>query len=290
MIYNIASGKLMVVSDLHGNGFDFRQIVKVYHQLKNKGKADYLVFLGDLIHAYPGKQKDESLEIVEELRMMKANQQGSDVICLLGNHEFVHIYHIPLHRGHLEFTSWFENRIRSKREGVIRFFMDMPFMIRTKGGVLLNHSGASDRFGKNENIGYNFFRDYHHTGNFLSHINEIRKYNPEIGGEFMRTDEGDFLWDVLMNGNERQYGESYLEMVGDLLFCMSEDRRNAPLTSLVCGHIGADYGAERVGDYQLRLCSSAGCLGDLEKKYLLISSEKEYKDSGALLECCFDLY
>jgi len=290
MICDIPFGRLMIVSDLHGNGFDFRQVLTVYRKLKREGTADCLVFLGDLIHAYPGKQKDESLEIVKELIEMRANQEGSDVICLLGNHEFVHIYHIPLQRGNLEFTSWFENRIRKNRERIVRFFMDMPFMLRTKGGVLVTHTGSSDRYNNRQPFNLDWFKNYKHTGEFKTHIEHIHACNPQIGSQFMNTELGDFLWDVLMNGNERQFGEEYLNMLTDLLQFASKDRENEPLRTLVSGHIGVDYGAEIIGEYKLRLCSSAGCLRDLEKKYLLIDAEKTYRNSMELLECCCDLY
>ena len=290
MICDILFGKLMIVSDLHGNGFDFRQVLKVYSKLKSQGKADYLVFLGDLIHAYPGKQKDESLEMVEELIEMRANQEGSDVICLLGNHEFVHIYHIPLQKGHLEFTSWFENRIRKNREEIIRFFMDMPLMLRTKGGVLVNHTGSSDRYQNNEQFDLEWFKNYKHAGEFKTHLENIHAYDPQIGSLFMSTAEGGYLWDVLMNGNERQFGEEYPEFINDLLVFASADREDSPLTAIVSGHIGVEYGAEIIGENKLRLCSSAGCLRDLEKKYLLIDADREYANSLELMECCHDLF
>lgn len=290
MVVDLPFGKLMIVSDLHGNAFDFRQIVTVYAALKREGKADYLVFLGDLIHGYPGKRKDASLEIVQELMRLQANQKGSDVICLLGNHEMVHIYHIPLQRGNLEFTSWFENRIRGRREPIIRFFMQMPFMLRTKGGVLLNHAGASNRYKAYESFDLEWFKNYKHQPEFREHIKNINTYHPRLGADFMETAEGDFLWDVLMNGNERQYGEEYPNLVDDLLHFASFDRENTPLTRLVSGHIGVDYGAEIVGSRKLRLCTSAGCLRDLEKKYLLIDADKKYAHSKELLLACRDLY
>jgi len=290
MIRDIQSGKLMIASDLHGNGFDFRQILKVYHKLKARGKADYLVFLGDLIHACPGKQKDESLEMIKELMKMEANQEGSDVICLLGNHEFVHIYHIPLVRGNLEFTSWFENRICKEREEIIRFFMNMPLMLRTKGGVLINHTGSSDRYGPEEKFGFEWFRNYQHKGEFKAHLENIRKYNPQIGSGFMNTAEGDYLWDVLMNGNERQYGDRYAQLVDELLLFASKDRMDAPMKVLLSGHIGVHYGAETVGGQKLRLCSSAGCLRDLEKKYLLLDADKTCQNSFELIESCRDVF
>ncbi|MDQ2180038.1 metallophosphoesterase family protein [Marinifilum sp. D714] len=290
MIRDISSGKLMVVSDLHGNGYDFRQVLKTYQQLKKKGKADYLVFLGDLIHAYPGKQKDESLEMIEELMDLKANQPESDVICLLGNHEFVHIYHIPLAKGPLEFTSWFEYRIQKCREVVIQFFMNMPLMLRTKGGVLINHTGASNRYGADEKFNLDYLKNFNHQDEFTRHIENIKKYDPQIGSDFMHTEKGDYLWDILMNGNERQFGDQYHKYVDELLELTSSDRKDQPLNSLVCGHIAAEYGAALVGEKHVRVCTSAGALGDLEKKFLLIDASKKYKNAAELIEYSRDLY
>jgi UDP-2,3-diacylglucosamine pyrophosphatase LpxH len=290
MIRDISSGKLMIVSDLHGHGFDFRQVLIVYEQQKSRGRADCLVFLGDLVHAYPGKMKDESKEMVEQLIEMGANQPDSDIICLLGNHEFVHIYHIPLQKGPLEFTSWFENRIRKKREEIIRFFMDMPLMIRTSGGVLINHTGASHRYNSDEEYDLNWFKTYQHLPKFTEHIDRIAKYDPYIGSDFMQTKEGDFLWDILMNGNEKQYKEEYNDMVDQMLERMSEDRKDNPMKTLIAGHIAAEYGAEIVGEKHLRICTSAGCLRDLEKKFMLISAHKEYANAEALYNRCFDLF
>ncbi|WP_421920131.1 metallophosphoesterase [Marinifilum sp.] len=290
MIRDISGGKLMIVSDLHGNGYDFRQIQKTYKQLKKKGKADYLVFLGDLVHAYPGKQKDESLEIIEELMGLKANQPESDVICLLGNHEFVHIYHIPLAKGHLEFTTWFEYRIAKCRIEVIEFFMNMPLMLRTQGGVLINHTGASNRYGAEEKFNLDYLKNFNHQDEFRKHIENIKKYDPQIGSDFMNTKKGDYLWDILMNGNEKQFGDQYHKYVDELLELASSDRKDQPLKSLVCGHIAAEYGADVVGEKHLRVCTSAGALGDLEKKFLLIDAAKKYKDANELIEYCRDLY
>jgi len=287
----------MLVTDLHGNSHDYFQVIKTYEGLKERGEVNYMVFMGDLIHAYPGS-KDDSLFIVEDLMARGANMDHSDIICLLGNHEMVHIYHIPLIRGHLEFTSWFERRISSKRSSVIDFFKSMPMALRTIGGVLVHHTGACE--------GYNprdvFYRSFSFLKNF-SHqqqLDLLRKNNPDlqpmgeynldVGAAFMETQTGLWLWQVLMNGNERQWGKRYVSMVDDFLVFMSEDRSSNPLRVLVTGHIGADYGVDLVGDKQVRLCSSAGCLGDLEKKYLLFSATQKFSNAQQLLPYCYDLY
>ncbi|MFA8433056.1 MAG: metallophosphoesterase [Marinifilaceae bacterium] len=297
MIRDIDQGRIMVVTDLHGNGYDYRQIIDVYRNLKEANSVDYLVFVGDLIHSYPG-QKDESVAIVEDLMERGANQEDSDIICLLGNHEFVHIYHIALAKGHLEFTSWFERRIVKKRKKFIDFFQAMPLAVRTKGGVLIHHTGASEIYSPQSKIFQDFqvLKEYSHTEslNGLKHIksdlNPFGKYDTTVGQTFMQTLEGDWFWEMLMNGNERQYGPAYPQMVNQMLDYMSSDRQGLPLRVMVTGHIGVDYGAEVVTEGQLRLCSSAGCLGDLEKKILLFPAEKGIESASQLIEYCRDLY
>jgi hypothetical protein len=228
--------------------------------------------------------------MIEELMDLKANDPDSDVICLLGNHEFVHIYHIPLAKGHLEFTSWFEYRIQKCRREVIQFLMEMPLMLRTQGGCLINHTGASNRYGVREEISLVDLKTLNHQDGFSRHLESIKTFDPQIGAEFMNTSKGDMLWDILMNGNEKQFGEEYHRFVDDLLKIASDDRQENPLNTLVCGHIAAEYGAEVVGDKQIRICTSAGALGDLEKKFLLIDAAKKYEDAADLIEYCRDLY
>ncbi|MGQ1909697.1 hypothetical protein ACT3CE_07905 [Marinifilum sp. RC60d5] len=134
------------------------------------------------------------------------------------------------------------------------------------------------------------FKRLNHKQNFQEHIASIDKYNMHVGFNFMDTAKGELLWDILMNGNEKEYGDDYLKYIDDLLKLSSEDRIDRPMNTLVCGHIAAHYGAETVGEHQLRICTSAGCLGDLEKKYLLISADENYANSKELLKHCRDLY
>jgi hypothetical protein len=228
--------------------------------------------------------------MIKELISLKANHIDSDIICLLGNHEFVHIYHIPLSRGHLEFTSWFEYRIKNCREELIQFFMSMPLMLRTKGGVLINHTGASNRYGAGEKFNLDYLKNFNHQDEFTKHIENIKKYDPQIGSDFMNTETGDYLWDILMNGNEKQFGDQYHKYVDELLNLVSSDRKDQALNSLVCGHIAAEYGVELVGEKHVRVCTSAGALGDLEKKFLLIDASKKYENAAELIEYSRDLY
>lgn len=293
MIRDIDKGRIMLVSDIHGNIHDFERIINTFIKLKKKKEIDYLIFMGDMIHAYPNKnRKDESVLIIDRLIAMNANMPGSDVLCMLGNHEFVHIYNIELLKGKLEFAKYFEWKIAEQRAKYIEFFMNMPLVIRTQGGTMIHHAGASDIYSMDiySCFDLEFLKLFNHRNNkFTNHIDSINIYDAGIGEQFMNTFFGIYLWKSLSNGNEREFGSDYEAYINDFLNMMSKDRISNPMNILVTGHIGVDYGAETVYNNQLRLCTSEGCLRDLEKKYLLFNAEVKYNSASHLMEYCSDL-
>lgn len=139
-ILDIDSGMLLVAADIHGNWVDYQKIQNLFMVMRNEGKADKLVFLGDLIHAYEGE--DSSLKILEHL----VSNADPDVIALLGNHELMHIYHLNVSKNGQKLAEKLEEeieRIEKDREVYVRFMKQMPYAIRTKGGVILAHTGPN---------------------------------------------------------------------------------------------------------------------------------------------------
>lgn len=290
MIKDIDKGRIMLVSDIHGNKRDFDRVLTRYYALKEKNKVDYLIFMGDMIHSYPNKnRKDESVAIIDKLISMKTNTDDGDVFCVLGNHEFVHIYNIELLKGKLEFSKWFEWKISKNRGLYINFFINMPLAIRTAGGVLIHHAGASNIYANNS-FNLEFIKNFKHNHeSFRSHLDNINTYDPDIGVEFMHTRLGEWLWSCLTTGNEKEFKNLYPSYIDEFLSFMSSDRLGREMNVLVSGHIAVDYGAEVISKKQLRLCTSEGCLRDLEKKFLLFYAEKKYNSALELIEYCRDL-
>lgn len=285
-IIDISDKKLMIVSDLHGNQHDFDRVMNRFHHFKQKGEVDQLVFLGDIVHSFNYKN-DASIDILNTLIEKGANEAGSEIVCLLGNHELVHLFHIPLRKGNWEFNKGLEWKMAKDREKYHRFFCDMPIAVRTQGGVLINHSGAGPFYTEQRLQEYElqgaFLRDWHFaevtktlfTDEVISQMHD--KYLPDLGFRLMETKSGEVLWETFMNGNEHQYGaDQYGRQVSELLNYYSWDRLNKPMQLVVSGHIGEEWGAAVVGGKQLRICSSAGCPLDLEKKLLIVEAQKEY--------------
>lgn len=296
---DIAKGKILAVTDLHGNLRDFEQVFKTFAMLEAEGKATHLVFLGDLIHAR--KTTDYSVEILDRLMAMGCNQPDSKVYALMGNHEMVHIYHVELWRGGESYTHAFEEAIKGKREKYIRFLMDMPFAIRSFGGVLLHHSGAGAILGtkrhKEYDVRFKMLKNWPHEqildGLFhhphLEGLHHTRVYLPMAGMWFREMKEGAFLWEFFMNKNERQFGDRYPRYLRQFLKYMFKDHPRAG-SVVVTGHIPVPGGLEVIDGLQLRLSSSFGAESDAKKTVLLFDAEKVYPNALKLAENCFRLY
>jgi serine/threonine protein phosphatase 1 len=75
-----ADGRIFAIGDVHGCA---ERLTRLLSRLPlDQARGDTLVFLGDLIDRGPGTR--EVLETICNLR-----QQGVDVVCLLGNHEYL---------------------------------------------------------------------------------------------------------------------------------------------------------------------------------------------------------
>lgn len=134
----------MVVTDLHGDWDAYRRYRDCFVDLQAKGRADYLIFTGDLIHAESSTAADHSLKIVLDVLTLQATY-GKAIIYLCGNHELPHIYGFGLAKGAREFTPAFEAALSngSDRSAVINLFQSLPFYLRTAAGVSLTHAGAA---------------------------------------------------------------------------------------------------------------------------------------------------
>lgn len=138
-VIDIDSGTWMVVADIHGDLEDYKRIKDIYHQKKESGELNGLIFAGDMIHSYC--EEDKSKEITDDL--INLTKEDKNIHVLLGNHELAHIYNFTFAREGKEVTSNFEIAIKDNREKYIEFFKSLPLYVRTQGGVVISHAGAS---------------------------------------------------------------------------------------------------------------------------------------------------
>lgn len=299
-ILDIEKGGIMVSADLHGHWKDYVQVMQTFKTLRKEGRAKQLVFLGDLLHAPEGKE-DNSVEILDDLIRRGLNEPGGKYYCILGNHEMVHIYHIDLWKGNQCFTQGFEDRIADNRAHYVEALMGMPFAIRSAGGALMIHAGAGRMTGsKGERplrLSFEELRDWdHHTLVALNadKVGVSRKliwseYDPHIGMAFKDSPHGQYMWEFLMNKNERQYGMDYEGYLRRTLKLFSHER-DRKLNVMISGHMGVRDGAEIVELNQLRLSTSKGAGSRKQKKYLLFDAAERLHDGFDLKVHCHPLY
>ena len=136
-------GRLIIVSDLHGNFKDYKR----YLRLWEKDDPDcHIVFTGDLIHAIDGE--DGSVEIIEDA--IFKSQEYSNYHCLLGNHEWTHILNKDIYKDGMNLKTEFEILVSHKKgymepslTNYIRFFKSMPYFLKTSNGLFISHTGPS---------------------------------------------------------------------------------------------------------------------------------------------------
>ncbi|MEE8390375.1 MAG: metallophosphoesterase [Anaerolineae bacterium] len=136
------AGIAMVVTDLHGDWDAYRCYRDLFLTVEAQGRADYLIFTGDLIHSDGSPPPDRSLDIVLDVLALQATL-GERLIYLLGNHELPHIYGITLQKGNRFYTPPFEAAMGEHRAVIQSLFESLPFYVRTRAGVSICHAGAA---------------------------------------------------------------------------------------------------------------------------------------------------
>ena len=315
-IRDITTGTLMVITDLHGDWEAYQRYRDHFLQLHAQGKADYLIFAGDLIHYSGPPEADRSLEMVLDVLKLQESL-GDHVIYLLGNHEVPHLYSITLQKGKHLYTPSFEAAMGQHRYQVLTLFDSLPLYVRTSGGVSISHTGAASVFSDQVNAAriftFSHKRIWRETAESLTpelrptlrrslsrsskrpYDDTIREYFAINGPEDPRYDHfligavatsshPDFqlLWEALFTRNELQYdAEAYELMQQSTLEALSWQFE--PQQVLVSGHIDCKGGYKLVGEKQLRFASAKHALPRESGVYLLFDAEKRVKTAVELI-------
>ncbi len=305
-VVTLSEGTAMVVTDLHGDWDLYRRYRDFFIARHTAGEVQYLVFTGDLIHAHTADADDQSLQIVLDVMQLQTTYPGA-VIMLLGNHEMVHIYHVPLSRGSRVYTPAFEAALGDYRESVLSFFRTLPFFVRTGAGVSITHAGAAAALTVDDNAAQVF--SFHHR-HIFERVNEILhatdierlrqgyarfagvpydvqaerylavsgrddpRYDELLWGVYAGTDPAfELLWDALFTRCEKEYGKGdYGIFLNALLVKLSH--RFEPQQFLVAGHMPVSKGARVVARRHLRVASGAHAKPPASAQYLLFDAGK----------------
>lgn len=289
-VIDLTEGMVYVVTDLHGDWEAYSRYRDHFLNLYHHGQADYLVFLGDMVHSYGAPERDASIAIGLDIIAMQDDLESDRVIAVLGNHEFPHIYGVPLSKGSLEFTPRFEHALGSHREKLIGFFKQMPYWLRTSSGVLLTHAGAVASIASQESA--EFLARFAHD-DLLQEVDRLLEHRDVLAliGQHLNMTQAEYaaaarhylavagpadpryldflrgfvasnfqewtiLWDFLFNRCEAGLSASfYQEVVRRFLKAFSSP--TVPQQVLLTGHIAVRGGYALVTDEHLRLASWA---------------------------------
>jgi predicted MPP superfamily phosphohydrolase len=289
-LWSITGGRVMVVTDLHGNWDIYRRYRDHFVNLYDSQDVDGLILTGDMIHAQ-APTNDQSVEIVLDIIQLRQNY-GTDVLYLCGNHELPHIYGISLAKGNRVYTPDFEQAMErsGNRDKIISLFDSLPFYLRTRAGVSLTHAGApailtdptaverlfdwshqwllqwaEEQMGTEDieelRAGYAKLHDnvpYHLLAQYFLAIAgpDDPRYNHLLRG-FMASSHPWFeqlLWPALFTRNEEDYGVAdYRIFLDSLLQALSTDF--SPQHTLVAGHMTIRGGYKIIAGNHLRLAS-----------------------------------
>lgn len=319
-VIDLDEGVAMVVTDLHGAWDVYRRLRDKFLEMQAKGAVDRLIICGDLIHGEGAEEVDHSLDMLMDVMALQADVGAERVTMLLGNHELPHIYGLTLAKGSIQYTPRFEAdltrlnqlyRSAYRRKDLIEFLASLPFFVRTKGGVMLTHAGAStdvksaDLFERLAGIDHHAIvktadqelnrydieslrRGYSHfTG--LPYDDQAKRYLAVTGVDdpryndllrvlFLTGQNSDFdlMWNTLFSQNEMDGNTTYVNTVKNFLSYVSKTSPHEQRV-LVAGHIGVKNGYCPVGSQQLRLASYTHAYPKRAGRYLLLDCAKPVK-------------
>jgi hypothetical protein len=315
-IVTLDEGRLMVVTDLHGDYDVYCRYRDHFFKLHTQGLADILLFGGDLIHNDGPADKDGSLPIMLDLLRLR-EELGERLIVLLGNHEMPHLYGVTLSRGRSVYTPRFESAMgQQHRNDILAFFDGLPFFVRTRAGVSVAHAGAS----RAAATAFDVLADYSHAGQ-LAKVDELLagqdrdslrrgitklagqsydelvlenlgraalapdRYDDLLRGLYIgaASEAFELLWEALMNKNEREHPPQHYEAL--LIATLNNlSQGYVPQHTLVAGHINVSGGHAIICDRQLRLASWAHANPHTAGQYLLFDAGKPLSKVEELLE------
>ena len=147
-----SKGRLIVVTDLHG---DYEDYMKYLNLWDKNDKDCHIVFTGDLIHSpYP---TDQSVEILDDT--ITKNKNYSNFHVLLGNHELSHITDTNIIKMDKNLRVSFEELIINKKGNLQPtldkykdYFKKLPLFLKTDNGIFISHAGPSKNINSKEDL------------------------------------------------------------------------------------------------------------------------------------------
>ena len=243
-VRDLSAGKTLIVADLQGDHEAFTRYVGRFRQLHSRGRADRLLFLGDLIGSTPRGRSlaDADRAILIAVDQLQVELGLDRVITLIGDRELA-----LLNSGSI------------RDPALVRVLSAMPMLIRSASGIAFTHAGASRSalFGLADLL----------TG---SDSSPGRSITAEMVGTACEQAESPALYARLV--------ERFLHALS------TAPGSPSPQRFLVSGHLPINGGYRVITPRQLRIASAAGAQPREAGIYLLLDLAESIHSLEGLTE------
>ena len=258
------AGRLLISSDLHGNGADFRALRRRFFELSAADSGVHWALLGDLVHGPDPRARrddpelydfdDASWEIVAGVADLRRRFPGR-VHLVLGNHDHGHVGGPHTHKFYPDEVAQLEETLDEAQLATLRaLFADALLLLLAPCGLLLAHGAPDDTL-----------RSAHQ----LEQLSLDPRRNSAEGNALLRT---------LLTS----YGQP--EAVASRVLAAVGGELGLDLRVVVHGHDRDPAGFFREGGNQL--CPVLFGAPRAQKRYLLVDLAGVYDDAEALVEGC----
>lgn len=252
-----AQGQLMVVTDIHGHGDDFRRIRELYLHYRHTNPDTHLVILGDVVHGpnpdfrplfegQDGYYPDESGAIVMGILDLQA-AYPDEVHYVLGNHDYGHVGGPHTRKYYHDEVDQLESQLsKVERDAMQTLFRQALLGIVAPCGLFLSHGAPNDRLES------------------LDVLNQIN-FPPD------ETYLDDVLYSFLNSyGQPGEVAANFLKMISATT--------GIPVHILIHGHDTDPNGY--FTEYGNQLCPVIATAPRLKKRYLLLDLAAHYTHVG----------
>lgn len=147
-------GVLLVNTDVHGNGSDFRRMEAIFREEYARLPSTYWVILGDIVHGPDPQTQDEVPELYGypdesawiARRVCELQEEFPErVFFVLGNHDYAHIGGKKTSKFYPDEADALENTMSSESISQMHtLFQNALLAVSTSCGVLLTHGSPND--------------------------------------------------------------------------------------------------------------------------------------------------
>ncbi|MCA9713715.1 MAG: metallophosphoesterase [Myxococcales bacterium] len=149
-----ARGAVLVNTDLHGNGEDFRQMRARFEAARARDPETHWVILGDIVHAPSDSARlrkpelygypDESYAIAAGIRALQRDHPGR-VHFVLGNHDYAHIGGPRTRKFYSDEAAALEICLAPEQVEELRaLFRDALLAVLTPCGAFMSHGSPNE--------------------------------------------------------------------------------------------------------------------------------------------------